>query len=104
MKIAHFLRNLGRVEGGRYFRESWRRRMIRRRTVELAVLLVAVAALQARESSLGARGAVYCVPTRATVAWNNLSLPASSEFTTVSLRTSHEERRTAGTRVGPGDP
>jgi len=78
--------------------------MIRRRTVELAVLLVAVAALQARESSLGARGAVYCVPTRATVAWNNMSLPASSGFTNASLRTPREEMSSAGTKVGPGDP
>jgi homoserine O-acetyltransferase len=77
--------------------------MVRRRTVELAVLLVAVAALQARESSLGARGAAYCVPTRATVAWNNMSLPASSEFTIASLRTSHEERSAAGFKVGPVD-
>jgi homoserine O-acetyltransferase len=74
------------------------------RTVELAVLLVAVAALQARESSLGAKVGVYCVPTKATVAWNNMSLPARSEFTNASFRTLHEDRNAAGAKVGLGDP
>jgi homoserine O-acetyltransferase len=78
--------------------------MSRRRTVELVVLLVAVAALQARESSLEAKGGVYCVPTRATVAWNNMSLPASSEFTNASFRMPHKDRNAASAKGGPGDP
>ena len=41
-----------------------------RRTLELAVLLVAAAGLQAREFSLRTRDASYCVPTKATVLSN----------------------------------
>jgi homoserine O-acetyltransferase len=70
--------------------------------VELVVLLVAVAALQARESSLGARGAVYCVPTTATVVTNaflgfplpaqNTALQKGNEpFREVSLLTPTDE-------------
>jgi homoserine O-acetyltransferase len=55
--------------------------------VELVVLLVAVAALQARESSLGARGAVYCVPTTATVVTNAfLGLPLPAQNTTLQQK------------------
>lgn len=43
---------------------------MRRRTLELAVLLVAAAGLQAREFSLRTRDASYCVPTKATVLSN----------------------------------
>ena len=79
--------------------------MTRRRTVELVVLLVVVAALRARESSPGAKVGVYCVPTRAAVGWNNMSLPASSEFTNASLRLADEGKGSAvGAKVVPGDP
>src|SRR5258708_15375013 len=38
---------------------------MRRRTVELAVVLVAAVGVEAREASLRARGAIYCAPIRA---------------------------------------
>src|SRR5260370_29705403 len=38
---------------------------MRRRTVELAVVLVAAMGVEAREASLRARGAIYCAPIRA---------------------------------------
>src|SRR5712691_10563530 len=38
---------------------------MRRRTVELAVVLVAAAGVEAREASLRARDAIYCAPLRA---------------------------------------
>src|SRR6266851_999014 len=45
--------------------KNWREKKMRRRTVELAVVLVAAVGMEAREASLRARGAIYCAPIRA---------------------------------------
>jgi homoserine O-acetyltransferase/O-succinyltransferase len=44
-----------------------------RRTVELAVVLIAAAGVEAREASLRAREPIYCAPIRAGVVANNMS-------------------------------
>jgi homoserine O-acetyltransferase/O-succinyltransferase len=63
-----------------------------RRTVELAMLLVAAAGLQAREFSLRTRDGLYCVPTKATVLANGSSLGFPLPTQNSPLRQSGNER------------
>jgi len=69
-----------------------------RRTVELAVLLVVAAGLLARESTLRAGSAIYCVPTLATSAF--LGLPVPTENLTFKAKVGGVEAAEAGPLAG----
>jgi len=69
-----------------------------RRTVELAVLLVVAAGLLARESTLRAGSAIYCVPTLATSVF--LGLPVPTENLTFKAKVGGVEAAEAGPPAG----
>src|SRR6266478_2825455 len=48
---------------------------MRRRTIELALVLVAAMAVEAREASLRAREAIYCAPVTRMEAWEGAKVP-----------------------------